>query len=244
MSTFDIGSVDLTDIVSDLIARSKITNSKSRSMKNLIDPYAAALESILNNLAHKDWLLTESMRTAQKNLLNHIGDAQQRMIGALDGWTSYASGSGMPDVVGIRGSQKIIAEVKNKHNTMNDKGQKATYDELAKFLKLPKFKGFTAIVVTMIAPKSHQTIKPFAPGKLRVRRDDILIASGRVFYAIATDHLQRTPTVQLAETYDLTKWSSWSALDSMIEEFWTELERQSGKKIPKWVKDLVEQAYG
>jgi len=244
MSVFDLGNIDLKEIVSDLLSRSKVPDSNVRAGKNLIDPFAAALEVILNNhKTQEDWQRSENLRTNQKNLMNQLGDTQQKMIGTLDGWASYPSGSGMPDIVGVRGSQKVIAEVKNKHNTMNFSSSKETYDELVRFLEMPQYKGFAGLVVTLIAPTSQEKIKHFAPGD-RSKRDDVLIVSGRTFYAIATDPLTRQPTLKLGTSSDLKKWESWTAIDSMIEMFWKELEKQSGTIIPTWVKNLVSQAYG
>jgi hypothetical protein len=243
MTNFSLGSCDISEIVKVLLASSSVTNQATRAERNLVDPFAAALETVLNGYAsQKEWERAEVARRNQKSLMNYLGDAQQKIIGALPGCHSHPTGSGHPDVSVVRDSQRLIAEVKNKHNTMNYNSSRETYDELSKHLSRPEYKGFIALVVTLIAPASEPRIKHFAPGD-KPKRDDILIVSGRVFYAIATDPLCRTPSTTLATTEDIPSWQSWTAIDSMAELFFSEVEKQSGLNIPKWIRDLTTQAF-
>ena len=100
---FDLAKFDLADVVKSLIERAGNFDGNKASANNLIDPFAAALESALNGYkSEADWKESEHQRTRQKNLMNHIGDLQQSIIGKLPGWTSHKSGTDMPDVVGIR----------------------------------------------------------------------------------------------------------------------------------------------
>ncbi len=241
---FDLSSFDLSEIVESLLTRAGNFDGDRASRNNLIDPFAAALESALNGYeSEEEWINSEHQRTRQKNLMNHIGDLQQSIIGQLDGWTSHPSGSNMPDVVGERGGQKFIFEVKNKHNTMNSSSAAETYDNLVNFLERPEFKGFTAGVVAVISPVRKPYFKNFAPSS-RKNRDDIVWLPGRVFYAIATDPLHRIPFVSVNPDDDMHLWDSWQAIDLMMGEFWGEIEKQTGYKIQEWIKNLTQQALG
>lgn len=241
--SFTILHSSLTEIVADLIKGSTVVDPDANVEKNLIDPYAAALESVLSGYTtQKEWELADFRRRNQKTMMNHLGDAQQRIIGTLPGWTSHRSGTGKPDVVGVRGDQRIIAEVKNKHNTMNYNSSRETYDELTRHLDSGEFRGFTAAVVTLISPTKTPLIRHFAPGGKPVR-DDVLIMSGRVFYAFATDPNLRTPSVSLAESQDISRWTSWTAIDVISEAFFSEVEKQTGLTIPAWARALTKQAF-
>lgn len=242
---FNLARFDLEDIVSNLIARVRNFDGDRASKSNLIDPFAAALESALNGYeSEEEWKETELQRIRQKNLMNHIGDLQQSIIGKLPGWTSYPSGTGMPDVVGRRGKQLLLCEVKNKHNTMNSNSSAETYDVLAEFLSLPEYKGFTAGVVAVISPiNSEAFFRPFAPAGRKVR-DDIIYMPGRVFYAIATDPKERVPFRTIQPTEAISSWESWMAIDLMMEEFWLEIEKQTKYVTPAWIKNLTAQAFG
>jgi hypothetical protein len=242
---FDLAKFDLADVVNNLLSRAKNFDGDKASKANLIDPFAAALESALNGYeSEAEWKETEHQRTRQKNLMNHIGDLQQSIIGKLPGWTSHPSGSGMPDVVGRRGNQLMLCEVKNKHNTMNSNSSAETYDVLSDFLEHPEFKGFTAGVVAVISPiKSDAFFRPFAPAG-RKEREDIVYMPGRVFYAIATDPNERVPFKSLQPNEDISNWESWIAIDLMMQAFWLEIEKQTNYKTPDWIKELSEQALG
>jgi len=244
-SEFSMGDFDLSGIICDLITSAKDFDGAAASSRNLIDPFAAALESVLNDYkSENEWLEAEHRRTKQKNLMNHIGDLQQAIIGKLPGWTSYSTGTDMPDVVGKRGKQLMLCEVKNKHNTMNSRSSLATYDSLVDFLGRPEFKGYTAGVVAVIAPlRSNAYFKPFAPSGCQERKD-IVFMSGRVFYTIATDIEKRVPYKDILPSEDFSRWKSWKAIDLMIEEFWSEIEKQTKYQIPRWIKDLTKQALG
>ena len=242
---FNLAKFDLADVVGSLIERVGNFDGDKASANNLIDPFAAALESALNGYeSEADWKDSEHQRTRQKNLMNHIGDLQQSIIGKLPGWTSHKSGSNMPDVEGIRNKQLMLCEVKNKHNTMNKNSSAETYDVLVEFLDRPEFKGYVAAVVAVISPlKRGAYFKPFNPSG-RPERQDIVLLPGRVFYAIATDPLERIPFKSVQPTEDMTKWESWKAIDLMLEEFWIEIEKQTNYKTPDWIKKLSVQALG
>jgi len=242
---FDLAKFDLSDVVKSLITRAGKFDGDKASAHNLIDPFAASLESALNGYkTEADWKESEHQRTRQKNLMNHIGDLQQSIIGKLPGWKSNPSGSDLPDVIGIRHKQLMLCEVKNKHNTMNKNSSAETYDVLEEFLNRPEFKGYTAAVVAIIAPiKQGAFFKPFTPSG-RPERKDIIMLPGRVFYAIATDPEERIPFKTVSPSEDLTKWPSWKAIDLMMEEFWVEIEKQTGYKTPDWIKKLSAQALG
>jgi hypothetical protein len=242
---FKLKSFELAPIVAKLLERINQFDNTKASKKNLVDPFAAALEFAVNEYPSQvAWEFAEQGRQRQKNLMNHIGDLQQSIIGQLEGWESHSSGTHNPDIVGSRGRQKMIAEVKNKHNTMNHNSSGETYDVLDSFLDHSEFHGFTAAVITVIAPPAKDVFfRHFAPGG-RPIRNDIVLLSGRVFYAIATDPMERTPFIDFQPNEDMRKWPSWIAIDLMLEEFWAEIQSQTGQVVPKWIRNLTEQALG
>ena len=238
---FKIPDFDLSKVFKDFFAKAENYDAEKSAKANLVDPFAAALEAaLLNYESEEEWQNTENQRTRQKNLTNHLGDLQQEIIGQLPGWKSFASGTSKPDVVGVRGHQKIICEVKNKHNTMNKNSSAETYDVMSDFLNKKEFNKFTGIVVQIVkkTPKNAFWI-PFSPPGRKVRRD-ILVMNSRVFYAFATDPQQRIPEIDVKPNENLKKWESWHALDFMLEEFWAELEKQTNFKTPKWIKALAQ----
>jgi hypothetical protein len=103
MTNFSLGPCDISEIVKVLLASSSVTNQATRAEKNLVDPFAAALETVLNGYAsQKEWERAELARRNQKSLMNYLGAAQQKIIGALPGCQSHPTGSGHPDVSVVR----------------------------------------------------------------------------------------------------------------------------------------------
>jgi hypothetical protein len=238
--SFSIPSFDLSKVMAEFFSMAGNYNPEKSSKSNLIDPFSASVEAALYKYSTKQqWLNTELQRTRQKNLMNHLGWLQQEIIGQLPGWKSYKSGQDMPDVVGIRGNQKFICEVKNKHNTMNKNATAETYDVMSEYLSRNKYLGYTGILVQIVAKTPKNVFwKPFNPPGRKLRQD-MLVMNARVFYAFATDPEQRRPEIDVKSNSDITKWPSWHALDFMLEEFWDELERQTNFDTPSWIKQIA-----
>jgi hypothetical protein len=230
-------------LVEQLLARTNAFNAASASSRNITDPFAAALESALFGLPTKDaWESLEVHRQKQKNLMNHIGLLHQDLIGGLEGWKSYDAGSDQPDVVGSRGSQKIIGEVKNKHNTMNARSSEATYDKLAEQLASPEYKGYVGVVIQVLGndQRPGRNWKPFAPGASRHARNDIVVMSGKVFYAIATDSDKRQINQSVTSTTDMTRWESWGAFKQMATEVFDAITKVTDAATPTWIRQIFE----
>lgn len=149
--------------------------------RNGIDPFSSLVDAAFQNISPHDWLEQEKVRQAQKSLQNAIGAFHQNVLGSMPGWRD-AGYAGSFDVESA--SKRILAEVKNKYNTMNSTTAKGVCDSLAKHLDNGK-SGFTAYLVQTM-PKTPETCDAkFAPGTAKPRKD-IQCIDGRSFYALAT----------------------------------------------------------
>ena len=237
-------NLGIEELIEVLIAQIRVFDVSSARNRNLVDPFAALIEKFEFGFnSQEDWEDSEFSRQRQKNLMNKIGDLHQRIIGRLDGWTAYETGTGMPDNVGNRGSQKMILEVKNKHNTMSDGAKKGAYNSLAEKLSLRKYQGYIGVVVHVIGPRERNGHfwKPFTSSQCPAR-DDIIVMNGRTFYAIATDPLMRQPTVDFGPNENLRKWPTWRSIDEMAAQFFEAVEKIYGGAAPDWIKELIPQA--
>jgi hypothetical protein len=194
------------------------------------DPFAALIEMSQYGLGTLSewWEAFEGRRRWQKAMTNELGDLQQDIIGNIPGWCSNHPEHDtdvQPDVVGSFGSQGIIAEVKNKYNTMNDGAGKSVYDKLAASLDTkPEYDGFVAVVIQFIRPQnSRLRWRQYCPGD-RPARDDIVVMGGRAFYALATDPHGRGINRGVQATDSMTGWDSWSGIDQMAEQFFSAIE--------------------
>lgn len=246
---FSLVHLDLAPIVSKIISSISGFKAKKAAEDNLVDAFAAASEVTIFGYSVEEWIKAETERQRQKALMNAVGNAQQEIIGQLEGFKSYppTKKNPMPDVVGKRDRQLLFAEIKNKHNTMNSKSAAATYDAMVKFSEKTEYIDHVGIVVQIVAevPISGQAMwQHFAPGAGRGSRKDLLLMSGRVFYAIAADIEKRQPVQDFESYEDLTKWPSWCAIDLIKDAFLKELEAQTGNKVPDWIKGLFAQSIG
>ena len=239
-------TLELDDLVVELLSKLNRFESVNDFDSNVVDPFAAAIETTI--FGHKDeteWRISELHRQKQKALMNQIGNLQQAIIGRLPGWKSFDAGFDMPDVVGKRGGQMIIAEVKNKYNTMNSNSAAETYDKLVDFLARDEFKGYIGVVVQIIGPLPRGAHwKPFAPGRKRQERNDLIVMGGRPFYAIATDRQERQPVKEFKSTDLIDEWESWSAIDHMTDELFSAISRCVGFEVPQWVHKFLQPAIG
>lgn len=153
--------------------------------KNVIDPFSALVDAARQNISLGDWMEQEKSRQIQKSFQNAVGEFHQHILGSVPNWLDAGEG-GSFDVINEK--KKIIAEIKNKHNTMNSSSQLGAYDKLAKWLDYGK-PGFTAYVVDIV-PKSPKPYKvPFTPSERKVKRqtrENLLRIDGRSFYTLVT----------------------------------------------------------
>ncbi len=159
-----ISDKDLLSIVTDLLekADSALKSAEEKPGRNVIDPFSAIFELAGFNLSSEDWSRNERIRQAQKTLTNHIGLFHQKILGSVSDWENLGSGH-IVDLVCMK--RKIIAEVKNKFNTVSGGNLSDVYKNLQQQV-MPKgqvYKDFTAYYVEIIPRKPERYDEPFIP---------------------------------------------------------------------------------
>ncbi|MCK9504513.1 MAG: Eco47II family restriction endonuclease [Porticoccaceae bacterium] len=172
------------------IGRTRKAEAEQSFAKNVIDPFAALFESVAFEVDHKTWKESEIIRQCQKTLQNHIGDLHQKILGSVAGWEDKGKGS-VVDLVCQK--KKIIAEVKNKYNTVSGGKLADQYYSLERLVE-PKnsvYKGFTAYFVAIIPKKPDRYDELFQPsdkdkGKRCQQNEAIREIDGASFYSLVT----------------------------------------------------------
>ncbi len=109
------------------------------------------------------------------------------MLGSIPGWADLEKGN----VIDLENRErKIIAEIKNKHNTTKGDQKKNLYESFEKLLSL-KYTGYTAYYVEIIPNKKDGYNELFVPSDntVSIRKNEnpnIRKISGQKFYALAT----------------------------------------------------------
>jgi len=155
---------DLTTATKHLLitAEEAFINSREKFSKNVIDPFAALFEIYGFNIDYDTWKKSEEARKSQKTLQNHIGEFHQIILGGVEEWRNLGKGNIVDLVSEQRG---IIAEIKNKHNTVSGGDLANKYHDLDNLVS-PKnsvYKGFTAYHVNIIPKTRKRFDKPFTP---------------------------------------------------------------------------------
>jgi hypothetical protein len=142
------------------------------------------------NINSENWVKNETMRQAQKSLSNHIGNFHQQLLGSFNGWESLPTGE-IIDVLCVE--KKIIAEIKNKHNTIKGSNKSDLYYALDDLImkKKQQYKDYTVYYVEVIPEKPVRYNKPFTPsdsskGVKCPINDKIRVIDGYSFYALAS----------------------------------------------------------
>lgn len=174
------------------LAINVVTNDESNLHKNVIDPMAVLFQMHGFSLTHDNWLRAERTRQNEKTLQNHIGEFHQKFLGLVSAWTDLGTGKNNPLDLECHHRQ-IIAEIKNKYNTVSG-GQRYTYYDSFHDMVMPttsKYYGYTAYYVEVIPSRPKRYDKFFTPSHspTKTRRPEnklIRQIDGASFYSLVT----------------------------------------------------------
>jgi len=178
-----------------------LRKSEADMHRNVIDPFSMLFEMGCFELSPKHWEISEKSRQAQKTLSNEIGMIHQSILGSIQGWEDLGK-NGIIDVVNH--DLKIIAEVKNKYNTVKGSDQIELHTRLQDMVmhKTQTYKGYTAYYVEIIPRKPVRYNECFTPsnhktGTKTTANPLVRKIDGASFYALATGYPDA-----LAQLYD------------------------------------------
>lgn len=154
--------------------------------KNTLDCFSSVLDCLSQGVSFEEWMRQEKARQIQKTKQNKIGDLHESILGTFKGVTKLNVGK-IYDV--HCPSKKIIAEIKNKHNTTKGNHKREIYNDLESVLN--SLSGYTAYYVEILPKNGKAYNVPFTPPDNRNQvsmkeRSDIRIIDGKSFYSILT----------------------------------------------------------
>ena len=125
---------------------------------------------------------------------------------------------------------RIVAEVKNKHNTLKASDQAGLYDKLHDLVrkKGQEFAGYTAYYVEIIPKRPERYDLPFSPSDNTTgtrKSEDALIRriDGASFYALATGHddALRQLFHALPQAFATLGIASTSTLPALLDDYYS-----------------------
>ena len=165
----------------------EIRNGSVNLFSNTLDIFSAVIDSRLLKVDLENWKKFEEHRQTQKSIQNIVGEIHQKIIGSFNNWEDLGTGK-IIDVVNIK--ERIIAEIKNKHNTTKGNHKINIYDDL-KWLIENEYNGYTGYYVEILPKNKKIYDHNFRPSdnKIKKKRPDnpkIRIIDGKSFYKIVT----------------------------------------------------------
>lgn len=154
-----------------------LEESVHRQRRNVIDPFLSLLiADTFGANSQEELLRLQNSNSALNGMPNALGYFHQEVLGEIPGWVNHDAGYDLECA-----EKRILAEVKNKHNTLNSKGKDKVISELdiAVRQKRGGWKGYLVIVV------------PKTPARYEIRaisnRRPVFVIDGASFYHKATD---------------------------------------------------------
>ncbi len=187
-----ISDEDLCSAVNSLIIKTKsgIKSSKNETDRNVLDPFSLFFQMACSNVNFESVMTLEKTRQAQKTLTNSIGQFHQDILGSVKDWKNLGKG-GIVDLCCPK--QKILAEIKNKHNTVKGSDLKDYYNNLEELVmhKGSSYHGYIAYFVEIIPHTPERFNKCFTPSDNRKslkkrENENIRKCDGQTFYHLVT----------------------------------------------------------
>ena len=166
----------LNDAVSRMLKLAKAAKDKApiRIKENVVDPFSSIILAATFDLGDVRTLSTiQQTNSASAGISSAVGKFHQQVLGSIDGFRNHDAGYDLEC-----SDQKIIAEIKNKHNTMNESNRQKVVDELDTAVR-QKTGSWVAYLVVVIPKKPKRYRK-------KLRNREVYEIDGASFYALAT----------------------------------------------------------
>lgn len=191
--------------------------------RNGLDPFSVIFNAAFFGGDYSAWEQREVYRQKEKSLANAIGGFHQGILSSVGTWRSPSRDKATFDL--CNDEESIIAEVKNKFNTVKFSDNKNYYNEFKDNVteKSSKYCGYTAYMVHIIPKPGELGIRPFAPSNNRTsermpEHELIKKVDGRTFYAMVTKEQDALKQLLSVLPYILETCRS-RGLDSSIVQY-------------------------
>ena len=149
--------------------------AEERRIQNVIDPFQSLVIASVFDIREPEELAdTQRKESALRGLSNAIGNFHQQILGSVDGWENHDAGYDLEC-----SALRIVAEVKNKWNTMNSSNREKVESELRTAIR-QKSGNWTGYLVLVI-PRHPQRY----PNPLPIERN-LFEIDGASFYELVT----------------------------------------------------------
>lgn len=138
-----------------------LEQSARRQQRNVVDPFSSLLIASTFGVNSRDELLRlQNSNSALNGMANALGHFHQEVLGEIQGWVNHDAGYDLECT-----DKRILAEIKNKHNTMNASNREKVIDDLdtAVRQKGRGWNGYLVIIVPRNPARYETRISPNRP---------------------------------------------------------------------------------
>ena len=142
-------------------AANALDQAKRRQQKNVIDPFLSLLiASTFKIDKQEDLSRFQESESAVRGMSNALGHFHQDVLSGVEGWVDHDAGYDLECE-----SQRTIAAIKNKHNTMNASNRAKVIDDLdtAVRVKGRGWKGYLVIIVPKTPDRYESRLRTQRP---------------------------------------------------------------------------------
>ena len=122
-----------------------LEQSVRRQRRNVVDPFLSLLIASTFDVNGRDELLRlQNSNSGLKGMGNALGHFHQEVLGKIPGWDNHDAGYDLECA-----EKRILAEIKNKHNTMNSGNRKQAISDLDTAVRQKRgaWTGYLVIIV-------------------------------------------------------------------------------------------------
>lgn len=173
-----IDNSKLEQAVSEMLDRAQKAkeNVPARTKKNVVDPFSSLALALTIEIDKSDLLSQiQRLNSISQAISNAVGNFHQEVLGSVQGFRNYDAGYDLECQ-----DKRIIAEVKNKHNTMNSSNRAKVVDDLDTAIR-QKAGAWTAYLVVIIPRKPNRY-------KKKIAQREVYEVDGATFYELATGY--------------------------------------------------------
>ncbi len=172
-----ISDDDFDTAVAELVERvaAARTRSEQRRQNSVRDPFFyVAAACVLGLPAANLGSLSTSQTLAQATSMA-IGTLHQRIINSMPGWQDPNA-----SVDAVNERRRLVAEIKNAHNTMNTSDKNANIRKLEDYLKFRRWNATGKAYLVMVLPRRPLREESHL-------QNGVYAIDGRSFYALASN---------------------------------------------------------
>ena len=208
----------LESLVDKLLQRSRkgVELADKKMQKNVMDPFASLIMSAAMDISEvKPLYDIQRSNSASQAISSATGSFHQEVLGSVGGFHNHDSGYDLENL-----DRKIMAEIKNKHNTMNATNRTKVISDLDTAIR-QKSGPWTAYLVIMIPRTPLRYSQNIVPGR------EIYEIDGASFYEIVTGH-----KTALRDLYTALQQLIFTPSNPVNKDLWRYCEGILNRSLP------------